>query len=1641
MANPILKKTSYGLIRTNPKLTTNIKIIVDSKNKLFLESIDATSELSKSMYKGFEVNPYGSYSYDLKRFYDQNQDQLSEDIAYFLFEEDAGFDIKKEYNQQFDFTYAYGFSTKDSKYYSEEYSLFAPIWLERDNIPEYFVIFKMDGPAAVNINDTSIISQLGTDPNFDTDPILDNLVKDPSRFNDNFIKKSKIIKAIDLSEKTAIGKYIRNHIEDSLFPESSLFISFEKGINSYWNGISYKSGGFCSIGKDIYEEYTLIDRTIMQSDDILTSGFKNNSVVCANILNLEFLFDDIDQTRFEFSRYYGLYMSEVEMGKFVLDKKRLSEDVPDEPSQKPYPFGDDLGDRFSENSQIQHNPKGIKIYPQIGPSGPFSGRLLTWEEIQNPRFSYVKDGLGNFYSLNRINDWKSIKSDNLGVDYIDSNYLRIINTSIDWKTFTGMDIPFRQLPVIPTESLGRSSFSFKILFTPSNNDEIRLKYTNWNDDDEKPLIDQFTIKVDNDLAAGRANQRFFSNKGTTKQIASAISLAINNLSLFTDDYQIFTSIAVLDEVFVFTRTSSENWNELKFSIFSDFDTFPYDITSDEFSTNKIKFIYNYTYSPLAEMSIDRGWYYESFFTGGNTNPKSRLIIDKDYIQDFRDPIEDVYVKTTKGYKRINQSLYLDKYDEIRGNITKFYDTDIYTIIEIEDHEGEFIYSYDNTISLYKLSKNSIGYLSIFPLKEFDFDYHSTEYNKPIDTNPKRLYEWYQGIGTTFGSPIFNWNSLNDNSKKFITNIIGPSTIYYNQEGFQYTIGYEDTETDTVIPTVNEYDRLKENSINILSVSSRVVPFVNKWVYDNNSVDVRENPYRLNTNTAFGYANFSPSFGQLLRSPKFFTHEWYYLQKYPPYMTFDEKLNTYSYFDEDINFYTMPKYPNPEADRFKGGNGAELYTNEVNSVTNRMNILVGATGASANLYSINEDYFVSYFTRETIGGSAIPRDFKYSIFENGTNKKPAETLFRGVKVQIIERFENSHINYNKKNIRYIYSNKYNGYKFSSVLTYGNAGTKLTVVKNDKFKAVTLVIQADFEDALTKYVTGATTTRFIDRSMLYALEDKISLSGGQLIYSDRSLSGVIYDWKVQSNTSQGTFWRVFLGSDTQGNRPKVNAELRQNEFGSYNDVKISDGVNTYTFKGIFEVDTYTFKCKTITGTGAASADPKTTGELAYLRYNFASPWLGAVSAKIKPLGTNPQQLLGGYDAYEDIIQSISFSNIANDINNGDIDVDYINIDTEGLVEYNKFVLELDIPDYPIVTQYLKRVSIKNPSFSDSSKIISYEIGTESSVKLYPIARYRGNYNPKTRDIFKFIDTPDLKSQGLSYYNIQILTDLGYVKDSKLGMIQNMYYNKVNPDAQKILKSNVVDNTPIEIYDIYPEIGEINVDKKDHFIFRSNWDPHYYNKYTEKNIGDPKMGTREAKEEKAFFASKTFSIPDTINIQTFGGTATTAELKSAGSIEALNKFYGDITKTLVYNQVNVGKYFQLNIDVYLEVEIIRRLILDKAHLAFNNNINGKYSFGNNNKWDDVIQYVKANIYKRYEIASITLWEKKINVQKGETQSIQIVTDLDDADKFNQGYKKTANYSIKRESSTDLNFKLIYNLQFNTKTSIAISVELQKK
>jgi hypothetical protein len=1112
----------------------------------------------------------------------------------------------------------------------------------------------------------------------------------------------------------------------------------------------------------------------------------------------------------------------------------------------------------------------------------------------------------------------------------------------------------------------------------------------------------------------------FSTLGTPKEISNSISLAINNIQKYTGTYVIFSSFVIDGEIVIFSRVTAENWNKLKISLFSDAAVFPFDISNQYESPS---YISNYQPSPISVAPSAPGFIVSSYFYGGNNNPKARAIVERDKILEFGigNTANPVYVKTNKGYLTVGgYGLYLDEaVKDDGGEIVGFKNVNNYYVVNLEDFSHDFELGSSNKIALYTLAKNTCGYLSVLPIKDFDFDFEGTEYNRSGDSDVSKLYQWYKGLlpGPNGDSPLFVYSAMSPTAQLFIDNIVGPTSPFIINGEFQRLIGYTDEYTDEIDDVTNEYSRLKETTLAEIALSSRVVPFINKWVYDNECVDVRENGYRLNSNGAFGYSNFSPSFDEIPRNTKFFTHEWYYLQKYPPYMSFEEKLESFSYFDEDLYF---PLIPN------SGSTGASLiYAG-----------LTGGTGTNANLLSVEEDYFLSYFTRETIDGLDIERDFKYSIFGLGDTLRAAETLFRGAKVEIKDRSEFSAINYNKESLRYIYNERYNGYKFSALLTYGSAGTQITCIKNDKFKAVTLVIQSDLRDILTTYQDPlGSTGNFIDRGLLYCITDKLGPSGSDIGITDVPISGLITNWIDEDPSSPTLF--VTMGPDSFGNTPNLVQEITQNENGSYNDIVATDGSFVYTFTGVHDISTNSFRCFSISG--FASPNPPiiypSGGANSYT--NVLGVYFPSSVIYNNPFNFNPLYLGGGYNAYSNILDSISFSSISNSVNLGDPEIRYINVTTNGAIEFDTYIIDIVRPDYPVTSTYLKREVLEKTS-SDlqiNAPILGYRLTALDRLSLSQISRYRGSYNPKWRDIIRFVDTNDIKSEGLSYYNIQILSDIGYLKDWNLGQIPVAYFNKVNVENPNIILDNRSARAGDSERFIYPLIGEMAIDYDNLFIFKSNWDPDYFKKYTKRKTRLSVIGTREPKEEKSFFGSKAISIPNQIRLETFpAGTITEEEFIAVGSIK-------NTPSNLVTRQVKKQTTIELTIDVFVTESLKDWLLEDGISAEFYKYINPNYSFGDIGLDDDVKTYIEENLFERYAVKEVIFWEKQWNPKRGETAPPQIETGLTDTQKLQKGYKPSKSFRTIFNTTGGLNFKLIYTIPKDKRTSIAFSVILEKK
>lgn len=261
--------------------------MVDSNYNLSLSSIESNEELSNSKFKKVSFNRKNYYD-ELVSFFYKN---LPVDIAFSIKYDNDIDTVGREYNTQYDEIYQYGarniFNNKD---YKEEFEYFAPLYISPNNLPKFFIVFRVDGPGIESL--------------------------DKENFKSLVLNKFKTVKVFDLTSKTFFGEWLNmNFNNNSFFPLTPFEMSFNNLEFSKWNGIDYENGGYISKSmflQSIYEE----EKEIFEFEKFIFDGYKNNKIVFPNILNISFLFDDTPANKdtlrkWSLNRYYGFYIDDM----------------------------------------------------------------------------------------------------------------------------------------------------------------------------------------------------------------------------------------------------------------------------------------------------------------------------------------------------------------------------------------------------------------------------------------------------------------------------------------------------------------------------------------------------------------------------------------------------------------------------------------------------------------------------------------------------------------------------------------------------------------------------------------------------------------------------------------------------------------------------------------------------------------------------------------------------------------------------------------------------------------------------------------------------------------------------------------------------------------------------------------------------------------------------------------------------------------------------------------------------------------------------------------------------------------------------------------------------------------------------------
>lgn len=142
---------SFQLIRTNPLLTTNIKLVVSSTDSIYLESFNTNSQLSDSKFKHFTVNKNRYYEEVINTFYNNTPSSIAFDIKY---DNDSSL-CYKDYSNQFDTIYFSGADQVEDEWYEEEFEYFAPLYIRKNFLPTSFIILRVDDPIGYSLNNNN----------------------------------------------------------------------------------------------------------------------------------------------------------------------------------------------------------------------------------------------------------------------------------------------------------------------------------------------------------------------------------------------------------------------------------------------------------------------------------------------------------------------------------------------------------------------------------------------------------------------------------------------------------------------------------------------------------------------------------------------------------------------------------------------------------------------------------------------------------------------------------------------------------------------------------------------------------------------------------------------------------------------------------------------------------------------------------------------------------------------------------------------------------------------------------------------------------------------------------------------------------------------------------------------------------------------------------------------------------------------------------------------------------------------------------------------------------------------------------------------------------------------------------------------
>ncbi len=1602
---------SFGLLRTNPKLSTNVRIMTNGEG-LWLESINAHETLANESYKHFAVSPLSAYNRDLAKFYADTDYS----IPYVVGQEYSDMGVKDSYSQQYETIYWCGCEYIDSLTYPEELGLFAPLWIGQQ-MPDYYIVFRIDDPSYLNMKEW-----LETHSEND---IMPDMV-----FKSDILDRCDIVKCFDLRDgKSPLGTYLHNYITQTDFPMTPLDVSVDKEHETAYRGIDIVNGCFKCISEMQYSQYFETDQTIMEFDNFTTSGFERHCLAVANLLNIEFLFNDDKSKDYKFSRYFGLYCNKIDMGSFELNWKVLGCDK--------YIHSGECVKSDTNGVRVPITYRDDAFHLTYIEDGVTKGLFDGYDDNPCACICYAESNAGT-HKLNIVDN------------HVDSS-LHLKDTSVDLADFAGFVHEDTSIAAV-RKSGGwyYQQIYFDILddIPPLMRIEIRkgdevvaeVRSEYCYDSEDIPYLEQ----------NWQEGNRFCGTNTDKSKLARMVKNAFKSTGLDIMDFYCYGNRVIMntkncggfpyylvisephegdcERIFRFNRLISVDHAEMTDSVSVDENTTAdnsiygvrykfvhgnkYDritISADDISVfNHLKGTYiranslrGYCESNAIVQTLDNivcnedgvitdfdgGMQYDILFDADN------VIVEQDSVYLYRQyiptygilsyfPFRDFDTYTCEDISLYGDAGGLDKekglYNADEGGDDEGGD-DEGEGGEGGDDEGEGGGSDEDADSDYNTGGNVILHGTLLPPDD------ETKVDFNVDLSFYTDLKWrLDERDRQYTDDIIPQHDINrDEIDPNLYHVSLYIEVDYDEGGhtdeieiddtFEYSGLNGDVISNSSDDITNEYERYHENYNTENCLVSKTVPYIGKWVMGYKGYNVREKPYRHTNNNAFGEFNFSPSVTTDNLDTRAFTQEWFYIMDVYPYKDMGDCRKSWTYlgFTEKEYMYMFP----------------------------------GSSGIVDALLSEERDCFTEILTCDAslmVDDAHTEKAFdslnyrnRWSIFSHGTDEYPSVTYFHGIGLELLEKSDDAQeINNNIRNIRTVNSGDMDGYRFSAIVVPTDDDEKyikpLQIIRNDKYRFVCVIkyIPNSF-----KYCGYSSETGRYDVNDIH-IYDPIAITR-TMLYNYPSVRDLDEHGVVKTYNVYGYGKMSFIQMD-DANRYRLNGigtNLLRDISGSDNRIVAYNRHHPSAYKicKVIRVESDINAIVEFIGDAPLSSDTQ-------YNYIITNRTLGDVLS---------------------VFDECIFSNIYHIVNTeqkGNIVYRHLREINDGYEVCESEYADGDVPasGWSYCIRFLPRIiNAKYNYLVPVKNLISQSIDYNTrGYNISRMVRNSGFYEPLFRDMIFASDTfaknyisEDINEHELAFlrYTRGAWTELAHWYPT-FGMLPVLHFHRVNNNQSAYNMASALERRKIfPLSNILP-VGT----KYDTNIFSSNFDPYYY-LLTLNNIKERFVhGTASMKEKKSFLGSKNMKVPDEITVETFD--------------------YKVIIRNRLLKIANVDVAITPDKDrITFAVSgesILRKYLYGRIQNEMHKWVAEIFGYGDKTTLDDDINaYIDENLLMLYKVKSVSLWEMD-SADEAESRDYSYFGESN-VMKYTHGLRKVNNVTRSTYGSGGLNMKLTYGIK----------------